>query len=97
MGDIIKKFHLAIPARTSALFGGTWPTCGHESILGANVILVFKVEVTPYLIIIHFFKMMEFNKKSELDLTDLIFDARFHPDSDTGLLAAATIDGHVHM
>lgn len=40
---------------------------------------------------------MEFKKKSEIKLTEQIFDARFHPKSETGLLAAATIAGNVHM
>lgn len=40
---------------------------------------------------------MNFKKDLEIKLNEQIFDARFHPNNDNGLLAAATIAGNVHM
>lgn len=34
---------------------------------------------------------------NEIDLGEQIFDARFHPNSESNLIAAATIAGDVHL
>lgn len=40
---------------------------------------------------------MEFKLDIQVKLPETIFDARFHPNNDKDLIAAATIDGNVHL
>jgi len=40
---------------------------------------------------------MDFKVKTEIKLDHQIFDSRFHPCSESNLIAAATIAGDVHL
>lgn len=40
---------------------------------------------------------MDFKVQRELKLPEQVFDARFHPKNDNGLIGVATIAGNIHL